>query len=336
MKLDIFNHIFPQSFYDRMLEVAPNGKDMHRRVREIPCIVDLDERFRVMDRFGEDYAQVICLPSPPIEVFGPPPLSTELARLANDGMAELVRRHPRRFPAFVASLPMNDPAGLLAEARRAVRDLGAVGVQAFTNVLGKPLTAPETLPLFDLMAQLDRPIWLHPARGADTPDYASEKRSHYEIWWTLGWPYETSVAMAHIVFEGLFDKYPDLKIITHHMGGMIPYFEGRVGPGWDQLGKRTSDVDYAALLRKLKKRPLDYFRMFYADTALFGAWEATKCGLKFFGPERVLFASDAPFDPEKGTMYTRTTLEIIDRLDISPAERHAIYEGNARRLMKLP
>jgi len=334
MKLDIFNHIFPQRFYDRMLKVAPNGRDMHKRVRAIPCIVDLAQRFRIMDMF-DDYAQVICLGSPPIEVFGPPPVSTEMARLANDGMAELVDRHRQRFPAFIASLPMNDPVGLLKEAERAVHELGAVGVQVFTNVLGRPLTAPETLPLFELMAKLDLPLWLHPARGADFADYQREKRSHYEIWWTLGWPYETSVAMAHIVFEGLFDRYPQLKIITHHMGGMIPYFEGRVGPGWDQLGARTSDVDYSALLRQLKRRPVDYFHLFYADTALFGATEATRCGLKFFGPERVLFASDAPFDPEQGAMYTRTTIEIIDRLDVSPAERHAIYEGNARRLLKL-
>jgi predicted TIM-barrel fold metal-dependent hydrolase len=334
MKLDIFNHIFPQRYYQRMCEVAPNGKDMHKRVRAIPSIVDLDERFRIMDMFG-DYAQVICLGAPPLEVFGPPPVSTELARIANDGMAELVAKHRDRFPAFIASLPMNDPKGLLDEAERAIRALHAVGVQVFTNVLGAPLTAPETLPLFELMAKLDLPIWLHPARGADFPDYQKEKKSHYEIWWTFGWPYETSVAMAHIVFEGLFDRFPDLKVITHHMGGMIPYFEGRVGPGWDQLGARTSDVDYTALLRKLKRRPLDYFRLFYADTALFGAAEATRCGLEFFGPERVLFASDSPFDPEKGSMYTRLTIEIIDGLDISAADRHAIYEGNARRLMKL-
>ncbi len=334
MKLDIFNHIFPQRFYQRMLEVAPDGQDLHKRVRAIPSIVDLGERFRIMDMFG-DYAQVICLGSPPIEAFAPAPLSIELSRLANDGMAELVDRHPDRFPAFVASLPMNDPQGLLAEAERAVRELGAVGVQVFSNVSGKPLTAPETLPLFGLMAEFDLPLWLHPARGANFPDYLQEKRSHYEIWWAFGWPYETSVAMAHIVFEGLFDRYPQLKIITHHMGGMIPYFEGRVGPGWDQLGARTSEVDYGAVLRRLAKRPLDYFRMFYADTALFGAREATRCGLSFFGPERVLFASDSPFDPEKGSMYTRTTIDILDGLDISPAERQAIYEGNARRLLKL-
>lgn len=335
MKLDIFNHIFPRAYYERMLKVAPNGKDMHKRVREIPCIVDLDERFRIMDRYG-DYAQVICLGSPPIEVFGPPPISTEMAVLANDGMAELVRNHPQRFPAFIASLPMNDPEGLLREAERAINVLGAVGVQVFTNVLGKPLTAPETLPLFDLMAKLDRPIWLHPARGANFPDYLGESKSHYEIWWTFGWPYETSAAMAHMVFEGLFDKHPNLKVITHHMGGMIPYFEGRVGPGWDQLGSRTSDVDYTQLLTKLKKRPLDYFRMFYADTALFGASDATELGLKFFGVDNVLFSSDAPFDPAKGSAYIGWTIKIIDGLDLTDQQRHAIYEGNARRLLKLP
>ncbi len=334
MKIDIFNHIFPKSFYDRMIEVAPSGKDMNKRVRNIPCIVDLDERFRIMDRF-DDYVQVICLPQPPIESLAAPPLSGELAKLANDGMAELVRKYPDRFPGFIASLPMNNPEGLLKEAKRAVRDLGAVGVQIFTNVSGRPLDKPETLPLFDLMAELDRPIWIHPARGADFPDYKSEPKSHYEIWWTFGWPYETSVAMAHLVFSGLFDRHPDLKIITHHLGGMIPYFEGRVGPGWDQLGTRTSDEDYTILLKRLKKRPLDYFRLFYADTAVFGSKEATICGLKFFGPERTLFGSDSPFDPEKGSAYIRWTIEIIDRLDISPEERRAIYEGNARRLLKL-
>ncbi len=334
MKLDIFNHIYPKKFYDRMLEVMPNGRDINKRVREIPCMVDLDVRFRIMDKF-EDYAQVICLGSPAIEIMGAPPVSTDLAKLANDGMADLVRKHPQRFPAFVASLPMNDPEGLIEEANRAINQLGAVGVHVPTNVLGKPLTAPETMPLFDLMAELDRPIWLHPFRGANFPDYKSERKSHFEIWWTFGWPYETSAAMAHMVFCGLFDRHPDLKIITHHLGGMIPYFEGRVGPGWDQLGSRTSDEDYTLLLKKLKMRPLDYFRMFYADTAVFGAWEATKCGLNFFGVDRVLFASDSPFDPEKGSMYIRTTIEIIDRLDISPAERHALYEGNARRLLKL-
>jgi len=332
-KIDSFCHIFPKAYFDKMIETLPDAIDMNKRVRNVPSIVDLDVRFRMMDRF-DNYTQVICLPSPPIETLGPPSVSKEMAKLANDGMAELVQRYPDRFLGFVAALPMNNPEGLLAEARRAVKDLGAVGVQVFTNVLGRPVTQPETMPLFDLMADLDLPIWIHPARGANFSDYKGEPKSHYEIWWTFGWPYETSAAMAHLVFSGLFDKHPSIKIITHHMGAMIPYFEGRVGPGWDQLGTRTSDEDYTLLLKKLKKRPLDYFRLFYADTALFGAREATLCGLKFFGPERILFGSDMPFDPEKGTAYIRWTIEIIESLEISPAERHAIFEGNARKLMK--
>ena len=101
------------------------------------------------------------------------------------------------------------------------------------------------------MADFDLPIWIHPARAANFPDYLTEKKSKYEIWWAFGWPYETSVAMARIVFAGYFDKYPNLKIISHHLGAMIPYFEGRVGPGWDQLGSRTSDEDYTVILKQL-------------------------------------------------------------------------------------
>jgi aminocarboxymuconate-semialdehyde decarboxylase len=338
MKIDAFNHIFPRKFFDRMSEVLPDGRDMHKRVRNVPSIVDLDERFRIMDRFGDDYVQILTLGAPPLEAYGSPQLACDMAKLANDGMADLVRKHGDRFVGFVASLPMNDPDGAVREAKRAIDDLGALGVQVFTNINGRRLYSKDTEPLFDLMAEYDLPIWMHPARGADTVDYKDEPKSHYEIWWTFGWPYETSVAMAHMVFDGLFDKHPGIKIITHHMGGMIPYFEGRVGPGWDQLGARTSDEDYTKITREMKakgRRPIDYFRNFYADSAMFGAHEATKCGLKFFGVDHVLFASDMPFDPEKGSAFIRWTIEIVDRLDLSPFERHAIYEGNVRRLCRL-
>ena len=259
----------------------------------------------------------------------------DLARAANDGMAELVARYPARFPGFVAALPLDDPDAAQAETRRAIEELGARGIQIFSNIKGRPLDRPEYLALFDTMARYDLPLWLHPYRGADMSDYASESKSLYEIWWTFGWPYDTSVAMARLVFAGLFDRHPGIKIITHHMGAMAPYFEGRVGPGWDQLGTRTTDEDYGAVLKRLARRPIDYFRMFYADTAVFGAYDATVCGLKFFGPDNVVFASDAPFDPERGPMYIRETIAIVDRLPISDAEREQIYWKNAVKLLNL-
>jgi predicted TIM-barrel fold metal-dependent hydrolase len=332
-KLDVFNHFFPERYFGKLMELAPTHKDMGKRIRNIPLLHDLDARFKVMDGFGE-YRQILSLPSPPVEALAAPAAAIDLARIGNDGLADLVRRHPDRFPGFVAALPMNDPDAAVSEAARAMTDLGACGVQLFTNVNGVPLTAPHYLPLFDLMAIHDKPVWLHPARGAGFADYQTEQASLYEIWWTFGWPYETSVAMARIVFAGLFDKHPGLKIITHHMGGMVPYFEGRVGHGWDQLGTRTSDVDYTERLRTLRRRPIDYFRLFYADTALFGAAAATACGLSFFGVDRVLFASDMPFEPQPG-VYIRETIDAIDRLSIPEHERARIYAGNTESLLRL-
>ncbi len=333
-KIDIYNHCFPKAFFDKMLEVAPNQKDIGKRVRNIPVLVDLDKRFKMMDEFG-DYRQILSLASPPIELLAGPDASPDLARLANDGMAEMVSRHPDRFAGFTASLPLNNADAAVTEMNRAIGELGAQGVQLFTDVLGKSLDEPEMMPLFEGMARHDLPIWVHPSRKADFPDFLSEDRSQYEIWWTFGWPYDTSAMMARLVFSGLFDKFPNLKIITHHLGGMVPYFEGRVGPGWDQLGARTSDEDLSLVLKNLKKPHLEYFKMFYADTAMFGSLAGTRCGLEFFGVDQVLFASDSPFDPEKGPRYIRDTIKVIERLGLPADQEDQIFRGNAERLLKI-
>lgn len=332
-KLDIFNHIWPKAFHAKLEQVC-KIVDITKRSNDVPMMVDLDERFRVMDLF-DGYQQVLSLASPPLEVIAPPDAATELARIGNDGMAELVDRYPDRFPAFVASIAMSDMDAALAETRRVLDELGAAGVQIFTNVNGRPLDEPEFRPFFELMHERDKPIWVHPARGAKMADYASEDVSKYEIWWTFGWPYETSAFLARMVFSKMMDELPGLKIITHHAGGMVPFFEGRVGPGWDQLGARTSSVDYRSLLKELKKRPIDYFREFYADTATFGSKAALECALSFFGIDHMLFSSDAPFDPERGPMYIRETIKCIDAMDLSEEDRHKLYHGNAERLLGL-
>ncbi len=334
MKIDVFPHILPKRFFDRMLAVAPPTFHLQKRMRSIPVLVDLDERLRVMDRY-EGYVQVLTLASPPIEVLGGADVTPGLARLANDGMAEIVASHPDRFPGFVASLPMNNPDAALAEMDRAINDLGATGVQMFSNVSGRPLDGVEFQPLFDRMAEHRLPIWLHPARPASFADYAGETRSRYDIWWAFGWPYETTAAMTRLVFSGLFDRHPDLAIITHHMGAMLPYFEGRAGDGLDQLGSRTEDPDDAAALRRLRRRPLEYFKMFYGDTALFGGHHALECGLAFFGAERVLFGTDMPFDPERGPGFIRETIAAMERMRATAEDKARIYEGNALRMLRL-
>ena len=333
MKIDVFNHFFPRAYFDRYIAGGAAGKDRGKRMASVKAAVDLDERFRLMDEFG-DLRQVLTIAQPPLEAIADPAASPTLAAIANDGLAELVAKYPDRFIAFGASLPLNNIDACLKEIERAVEQLGARGVLVYTNVNGAPLDRPEFQPLFDEVARRDIAVFLHPARGSRFADYSTEDRSLYEIWWMLGWPYETSAAMSRLVFSGLFDRHPGIKIITHHMGAMAPYCEGRIGHGWDQLGTRTSDTDYRSLRASMKMRPLDYFKKFYADTAVFGAAAATRCGLSFFGVDKVLFASDTPFEPEPGT-YIRETIDVLDNLDITAEERDRIYRRNAQRLLRL-
>src|SRR5688572_9413704 len=335
VRIDAFPHIMPRKYFDRMTSLASGPASyMQKRTRAVPCLYDLDVRFRIMDGF-DGYVQVLTLSSPPIEAFGPPDITRDLARLANDEMAELARRYPDRFVGFAASLAMNDPDAAVRETDRAIGDLGALGVQIFTNANDLPLDDPRFEPLFARMAELDRAIWVHPARTARFPDYPDEDRSKYEMWWVFGWPYETSLFMSRLIFSGHLDRYPNLRILTHHAGGMVPHFAGRIGPGLDQFGQRTPDEDLSHVAKRLTKRPSDYYKMFYGDTALFGAEHALRCAIEFFGVDHMLFGSDMPFDPEKGPQFIRETIANLDALGLSTSDRKRIDEDNARRVLRV-
>jgi len=334
-KIDVFTHIWPKPFHKALIAHLGHTTDITRRSEAVPMMTDLDRRFEVMDMFGPDYCQILSIASPPYEKYAGPAKALELATIASDAMAELCRKYPERFPGFIGTAVMSNPDAMVEDARRNIEDLGACGMQIFTNVSGKPLDAPEFAPFFDYMHSTGKPLWMHPARGANFPDYLTENQSEYEIWWTFGWPYETSAAMARMVFSGFFDRWPGLKIITHHAGGMVPFFEGRVGPGWDQMGARTTDRDLAAVRKGLKRPHLDYFREFLADTASFGSRKAIEHAIEFFGEDRVLFASDAPFDPEGGPMYIRETIRILEEMEIDEGLRRKLFQDNAVRLLGL-
>jgi predicted TIM-barrel fold metal-dependent hydrolase len=331
--IDAFNHFFPARFFAGLLETPAASKDMGKRVRGIPALFDLDARLRVVDSFP-DYRQVLSLSMPALDRLWGPEQSPEWAKIGNDELAELTAKHPERFPGYAASLPMNAPEAAVKEVARATAN-GANAIQLHTNVDGAPLDEERFLPVFAAIETSGRPILLHPIRTREMADYRTEKVSKYEINSVIGWPFETGACLARLVFSGVIDRFPGLKIVTHHLGGIIPYFEGRVAQSWDQLGARTSDEDYAAILARLKKRPFDYFKEFYGDTALAGARGPTVCGVTFFTPDRVLFASDCPFDPEKGRGYVRATIEVLESLDLPLADKEKICHANAEKMFGL-
>lgn len=331
--LDVFNHFTPQAFFSRLEKLIP-GHPVLSAFPQLPALLDIEARLRLLDEFP-GLQQIISLANPPIELLAMPDETPALAREANELLADVCRRHPDKFPSFVAALPLNNVEASVAEAERAVRQLGACGVQMYTNVKGAPLSAPELRPIFGTMVNFDLPVWIHPIRGPQTPDYASETASEDEIWFMFGWPYETTACMTRLIYSGLFDEYPGLKIISHHMGGMVPFFSCKIKLGFSQIFYGTEQENPLAVKRGLKRHPLEYFKLLYADTALGGEVHALRCGHAFFGTSHALFATDAPFDAEKGRGLIRDTIASIEALGLSPQETKAIFEGNARALLRL-
>jgi len=334
MKIDVFNHIVTPRYREARLRIAPPHMRLQDQERVMPALFDLDARFRAMDTAGEGYVQILTTANPPVEACASPADALELSRIANDEMAELVARYPARFFGAAACLPMNDVDAAIRELVRAIEQLGLRGVQLYTDIQGTPLDDPRFRPFFDKVAELDVPVLLHPVRSADRPDYPTETASRFDSWRVIGWLYDTVSAMTRITFAGVFDRHPEIKIVTHHLGGFAPYAAERIREGYDKLLKAAKAKNEPI---PLEKHPFEYFREFYADTITIGSVPALRCGIDFFGVDRVMFATDMPFDTQGGLKYIDVALEAMDAIDLSPADKTKIFEHNACRVFfRLP
>lgn len=332
LKIDAFNHIITPHYHQRRLAMAPPHMRLQDQERFMPTLFDLDARLRVMDTAGEGYRQIINTANPPVENIAGPAEALELSRIANDEMAELVSRFPDRFIGAAACLPMNHVDGTLDEIDRAVGKLGLCAVQIYTDVQGRPLDDPQLSPMFDKLAALDIPILLHPVRGPDRADYPTEQTSRFDTWRVFGWLFDTVAAMARLTFSGIFDRHPNITIVTHHLGGFAPYAAERIREGYDKLLEAARAKNEPV---PLKKHPHDYFHDFYADTITIGSVPALICGLDFFGVDRVLFATDMPFDTQGGLKYVEVALQAMEQLQVSADDKEKIFELNAKKIFRL-
>jgi uncharacterized protein len=328
LKINVYTHILPEKYKEGLEKrgVLVFQDQLNARA---PSLWDLDQRFRFLDNF-EGLREILTVVQPPIESLVDRNGAIQLAQIANDGMAELVNKYPNRFAGAVACLPLNDIDAALKETERAIQELGFKGIQIFSSVNGKPLDSPEFMSLYALMVKYDLPIWLHPNREANIADYTGETQSRYQLYSGLGWPYETTLAMARLVYSGLFDKLPEIKFITHHCGAMVPYFAHRLyelpRPG---LKKPPTPVDFDD--GKLSGI-VEYFKMFYGDTALKGNAAALLCGHSFFGTDHVLFGTDAPFG---GIRALTANIKAVESLGLPAISLEKIFSANARKLLRL-
>jgi predicted TIM-barrel fold metal-dependent hydrolase len=343
-RVDVFCHILPKKFdaerWKRVgktnfvkhspshLKYVQGGKSAEQE--NVKVLMDLDARWRMMDEFP-GYRQVISVASPPVEAVDPDD-SEYLAKILNDEMAELVAKYPDRFAGAAASLPMNKPEAAAKELERCITELKMPTLQIFSNVNGKPLDLAEYRPVFEIMSKHDLPILLHPARSIDHWDYPTEPDSKFIIWQVFGWPYETTAAMTRIAFGGVLDDFPNLKIICHHSGAMVPFFAGRIKSMYRMLEP--------LIVAERKGRPfskpiLEYFRAFYADCSTFTT-ASIETAIDFFGVEQVIFGSDAPFDFEGGRASIRECTDAINASRLSAADKTKIFSGNFEKHFRLP
>jgi predicted TIM-barrel fold metal-dependent hydrolase len=312
--IDIFTHILPAKYLKALEKKGPNA-----RRSQSPGMADLDLRLKMMEEFP-GMMQVLSVPDPALETLINPEDILELAKGVNDELAEIVRRYPDKFPAAIAMLPFNNNIdSTLGEIDRAVKDLGLRGVLICTNVNGKPLDSPEFMDIYEKMEKYDLPIFLHPRNKPAEHDYPGEQGSKYSLDVTVGWPHETTMAMMRLSGSGILEKYPKLKIVTHHCGGTVPYLVGRI---------RHAPFKYESLTRPIT----DSLLLFYNDTAVQGNTANLMCSYAFCGGDHLVFGTDFPLASSNLVMET---IRSINAMTIPEVEKKKIFEENARKLLHL-
>jgi len=309
--IDVFNHFYPKEYLDAIPKPLPDS--ISRVASTMKGITDLQYRLKFMNRHGVG-TQVLSLPIPTIDdlSFSSDELK-KIMRAANDGISKAAESSHGRFMG-IATVSLLDVDAAVEELERAVNDLGLLGVQMLSNVRGKPLDSEEFEKFYEKAERLNCGIWIHPAYMRKTYDWMNDE---YNLNMMMGWGIDTSLAMFRIFRGGVLERHPNLIIITHHMGTLIPLMAGRINTFVMGQGGEPS----------LKKSPMEYMKMFYVDTAE-GMWKpALVLSQGFFGSRHMLFGTDFPWGD------TGRIIENIRGLDIPDEEKDMILGGNAIRLL---
>jgi aminocarboxymuconate-semialdehyde decarboxylase len=279
----------------------------------MPGMFDYDLRIQAMDAAGVDIA-VVTLTSPNV-YWGSAKTSLSASKIINDDMAARQKQYPGRI-RFMCSLPWQHPKLAVAELKRACDELGAVGVMVLANIGGVSLTDRKFAPIWKEIDKRGLPVLVHPTAP---PGTAELDVMRYNLIASVGFMFDTSLAVARMIFDGFFDRYPNLKLIAAHGGGALPYLAGRLDICFDNM---------PACRERISKRPSSYLKRIYYDSVVFQQ-ESLELAIKVGGADRVLYGSDYPHNigDMKGCLA---------RVDALPsAQRDAVRGGNAMRIFKL-
>jgi aminocarboxymuconate-semialdehyde decarboxylase len=333
MMIDAHSHGFHGQHLNELVSaggkwVKENIDHLLNSTRSKPQFVDVTLRIEQLDRYGIDL-QVVTPQHHLDSNLLPGDASAQLAmaKALNNHMARLTEDSKGRL-LTVGSIPLAgfEPGGR-QEMERAINSLGLKAISLPSNLNGKPLDMPEFEPFWAQATEMGVPVYIHPNDAAGYTDRSYE--ADFDLTHCFGWPFETMLVLSRLVFSGIMERYPALKIVSHHLGGGIPFFWGRTNETYEPASQ-PRNIGWA-----LPKPLYDYFSLFYYDTAVGGSAAAIRCAYEVFGVDRLLFATDAPWGPGAGESRLADYPKAVKSLGLSDTENKKIFADNARQLLKL-
>jgi aminocarboxymuconate-semialdehyde decarboxylase len=313
MKIDIHNHQYPENYWKTLLKISERVTfpvDVRRIMSYYAnkgLFVKPEETIFPLEKLGIGI-QVLSLSNP--NVYMPEAaMSLDLAQMANDAYVEIRQRFPGKF-FVLASVPLNFPELAVKELDRAIGKLGMNGIVLGSNIAGKPLSSPEFFPFYERVNELKLPIFIHPM----SPPHMEENDEFFTAP-LIHYIFESTLAVTKMVFAGVFERFPNIIMVLPHLGGAIPYLQGRIDGGYR---------NHPPCRKNISKKPSEYFKEFYYDTISLNV-PALRCALEIVGPEHLVFGTDYPFQPLEGVVLIN---ESIDALGLSAKDREAIEYRN--------
>lgn len=327
MRIDSHTHFFPKAFID---EIGRGGRPYDMVVTPgadgVPALLmhgvphpdlrpffDVEQHLSRMDASQIDM-HVVWQSSRPNVFWADADLGLALCQIINDEYADLVARHPKRFIA-IASVPLQDIGKSVIEAERAITKRRLSGVMANTNIGGRYLDDPYFWPLYEVLQELDAPLFLHPANV-----YGADKLRDFHLSFLLGLPAETTLSVARMIFSGTLDRFPKLRLFVPHGGGLLPFLTGRLDHGFEVRPE----------CKKIERHPAEYLNRMLLDSVVYSP-DVLSFAVEKAGANRVALGSDYPYD-----MADEHAVSTVTQTGLPSASIDLIMSENIRSFLKLP